>query len=75
MGMRCDVGILGSARALACWLRCLAATDFAEDAQPHPFESYIHSAWLRKFALARRQRQHARARALPRLGRSAQFTG
>ncbi|MEN3370486.1 MAG: hypothetical protein V7609_2629 [Verrucomicrobiota bacterium] len=52
----------GSARALACWLRRLAATNFRDDGSSHlvPIGSR-----LKKFALARRQRQHARARALP----------
>jgi hypothetical protein len=63
---------LGSARALACWLRRLAATDFLED-DPSQFVS--NGASLKKFALARRQRQHARARALPRSRRAARITG
>jgi hypothetical protein len=45
----------GSARALACWLRRLAATDFRE----------------KNFAPAWRQRRHAGARALPETKRAA----
>jgi hypothetical protein len=55
---------LGSARALACTLRRLAATESLGN------DFYSSSAFLLrdfpKFALARRQHQHAGARALPR---------
>ena len=61
----------GSARDLACWLRRLAATIFAEGAHPHSFQFYLPSAPGRKFAPASRRRQHARSRALPRSKRAA----
>ena len=70
-----ESGIPGSARAFACWLRRLAATDFAGDDQSHYCRFDSDSAPLEKFALARRHRQHAGARALPRTKRVARSVG
>ncbi len=64
--MNNDSANLGGARALACWLRRLAATNFLRH---HGLVSQVFlqaEALLKKSALARRQRKHARARALPR---------
>jgi hypothetical protein len=60
----------GSARAPGCWLWRLAATDFSGEAKSrHDNLSECRPA-VKKFAMARRHRQHARARALPRILRS-----
>jgi len=56
--MENDSASLGSASALACWLRRLVATNFLGQHGP------VFEVLEEKFALARRQRQHATARAL-----------